>query len=750
MDLSLVHLGLAAGAALAVVPLILHLLMRQKPKRVVFPALQLIRNRHRESTKRLRIKNWLLLLARMALVALMALALARPSLNAPVQLGDRDVATALALVIDTSLSMGYTDLGKTRLDLAKEQAREVLARLPETSQVYLIESGAPVAPAPVPPSAARKRLDGLLLRASSRPLNQSIETAYAALAQSDPELVRREVYILTDLARSAWELGRPVAGRAEAVQRGGKPISTFVLRLSASEPRDAAIVDLKAEAAAGADESATGQAFQIVGTVRNVGPPGTRLVDFVLDGTKRDQKELSLPPDGQVEIAFASPPNLAPGLHQAELRLQGTDALTADDRRFVTFRSRPALDVLVVYDRDDDDDAYPTIDALFIAKALDPLGIGQPNRVELLGTNQMPNGRFPKDLQPYSAVFLNNVARLDAAAWGQLAAYIHQGGGVVVGLGSRCDPASYNSEAAGAVMPLHLDAPRTSPGGSMGFGTILDESHDLFRDLTRELAADLAATPVFRYFGVSIAAAPSIRALLAYRDNAPALIERIIPGPRPGHVLVFTTPLSRRAEPGDPDAWNEFPIRAWAFLALLDRAVPYLAGATGVDLNYEAGQFVRLPLESGSRAASYQVQGPSAELSQQVSPAAGTPELVVEGPQAIGQWRATPVGAGAQPGGTLGFSVNYAAGEASFGPLEPGDLETLFEGDANFALANSPEELPAVISVGRTGHELFPWLMVLILALLTAEGFLANRFHRDRGAAASERPTPRAAAAAAG
>ena len=42
MDISLLHAGLAAGAALAAIPVILHLFMRQTPKHVIFPALRLI------------------------------------------------------------------------------------------------------------------------------------------------------------------------------------------------------------------------------------------------------------------------------------------------------------------------------------------------------------------------------------------------------------------------------------------------------------------------------------------------------------------------------------------------------------------------------------------------------------------------------------------------------------------------------------------------------------------------------------
>src|SRR5262249_47818478 len=116
LEMSLPQAGLGAGAALAALPVILHLFMRQTPKHVIFPALRLVRERQRRSKKRMRIKNWLLLLARMAILALMALALARPTLYSQIPLGDQSVPTALGLVFDTSLSMKYKDKDKTPLD----------------------------------------------------------------------------------------------------------------------------------------------------------------------------------------------------------------------------------------------------------------------------------------------------------------------------------------------------------------------------------------------------------------------------------------------------------------------------------------------------------------------------------------------------------------------------------------------------------------------------------------------------------
>src|SRR5271165_5697623 len=134
MEMSFMHLGLAAGAGLAALPVILHLFMRQTPKHVIFPALRLVRERQKRSKKKLRVKNWLLLLARMALLALMALALARPSFFSQSNLGDTEVPTAVGLVFDTSLSMGYKEKDKTRLALAQELAHDILKKMPDSSQ----------------------------------------------------------------------------------------------------------------------------------------------------------------------------------------------------------------------------------------------------------------------------------------------------------------------------------------------------------------------------------------------------------------------------------------------------------------------------------------------------------------------------------------------------------------------------------------------------------------------------------------
>src|ERR1700730_16263665 len=110
------------GLALLGLPVLLHLIMRQKPRQLPFPAFRFLRQRHLINRRKMRLQHLLLLLLRVGLIAALCLGLARPR-------GSRERVTfgterpvAAALVFDTSPSMEYAVGGQTRLDEARRQA----------------------------------------------------------------------------------------------------------------------------------------------------------------------------------------------------------------------------------------------------------------------------------------------------------------------------------------------------------------------------------------------------------------------------------------------------------------------------------------------------------------------------------------------------------------------------------------------------------------------------------------------------
>ena len=740
MDISLLHAGLAAGAALAALPVILHLFMKQKPKHIIFPALRLIRERQKRAKKQLKIKNWLLLAARMLLLALMALALAQPTLNSESSLGTGEVATALALVFDTSLSMEYNERGKDRLTEAKERAHEILKKSTDDSEIFVFDSANPVKPQQSQtPASALKLIDSLTLRAANRPLNTALVQANQVVAAS--KLARREVYVLTDLTAAAWELtSSRTTEELEKIRASKTIVKTYVLRLTPKVVTDVAIVAAEPATIAPTE----GEPVEIQATIRSVGPASsvkkTKVAEFYLDGekNKKDQKVVELPANGEQVITFTTPARLSPGLHQGMIKLSGEpDPLKFDDVRYFSFSSQPATRVLIVADSRFDGD--------FVANALAPstpgggdpavaaVGGGDPAApASAIKVDRQTTAQFAKrpaaPLKQYAAVFLLNINGLAPADWTRLRLFVAEGGGLVVAPGDRANPDNYDGTAAASLLPARLDGKPTDKDTTFGKAEF---NHPLFSRYPKQLDPELTSIPVYRHWPVK--PFESARTLLRYTDGTPALLERIFKGARTGRVLIWTTPLTRQVSRNIVGAWNEFP-GSWAFLSLMLETVPYLSGLAGEKLNYEAGQDAVLNIDPAHRAPNYSVQGPDPKLTEQLAVPATADSLVVASPQKDGQYLVEGQAADGSKR-KMGFSLNAPTTESQIVPLKSEDLAGLFGGKDRYQVADDPAGLERAQSKGRYGTELFPWLMFLILGLVTAENLLANKFHRDSVAA---------------
>ena len=79
----MIHAYLLAFSLMAAVPVLLHMLKKGQPKRVIFPAIRFLLERQQKSRRRSQLQNLLLLLLRMAIIVLACLALARPLLPNP-------------------------------------------------------------------------------------------------------------------------------------------------------------------------------------------------------------------------------------------------------------------------------------------------------------------------------------------------------------------------------------------------------------------------------------------------------------------------------------------------------------------------------------------------------------------------------------------------------------------------------------------------------------------------------------------
>src|SRR5664280_2141067 len=125
--MTFVNLSLLAGSVLIAVPILLHLIMRRRPTLLEFPALRFIQKRHDMNRRRLRLRHLLLLLLRAGAIALLAFALARPSVKLAGAVGSQEAPVAAALVFDAAPRMEYRHDNQTRLEAGRDLGLWLLA-----------------------------------------------------------------------------------------------------------------------------------------------------------------------------------------------------------------------------------------------------------------------------------------------------------------------------------------------------------------------------------------------------------------------------------------------------------------------------------------------------------------------------------------------------------------------------------------------------------------------------------------------
>src|SRR5688572_27737938 len=194
---------LLVGLAALTIPVLIHLIQRERKRVVEFPSLMFLRKIPYQSVRRRRIRDWLLLMMRLAALALIVMAFARPffkrdSLAAATQQGAREAV----VLVDTSYSMGYGD----RWQRARTAAADAIAALGAGDRASLVffSSGAEVA---VRSAGDRGRLEAGLataeVGAGATRYAPALKLAGSLLGES--ALPRREIILISDFQRRGWE-----------------------------------------------------------------------------------------------------------------------------------------------------------------------------------------------------------------------------------------------------------------------------------------------------------------------------------------------------------------------------------------------------------------------------------------------------------------------------------------------------------------------------------------------------------------
>ena len=678
----------ASGAA---APVIIHLIMRTKPRRIIFPAMRFVKKTHQANISKLRLKHLLLLLLRMLIVAVLAVLLARFALAEWSSAQVEDAPSAAVIVLDNSGSMTYELRRQKLLDRAKQQARELIASLPEGSKFAVLSTGGRfiVANFVGDRELAARQVDDLPSGCGSRPLAPAVAKAVAMLGQVQ-DLARREVYAFTDMTEQAWRDGSGAPATAE--------IDFFVVNCSRGEDTNVALGDLKFDSAVPAGGEVT---VKTILASRNVG--GDMVVWMEADGTNVARRSVHLEPGGTPEVELAFRPRKQ-GLVRGRVVLNNSDPLGMDNTRYFTVTVGPPARVLIVRDPTTIGQGDETSRTMGIAISAG----AEWADYELITARRLDAAA----LKSFRVVMLTDVAAPADAQWAALERFVRDGGHVWVVPGPLLSVAAYNSAPAQKVMPAALGALE-----KLAEGQTFDTSqmnHPMLDPFTDPQNPPLTEVICLRRFPVR-STAPDATVVLKYADGTPAILLRQVGA---GSVLL----------------WNFSPLRQFANLAQLEhnpilaqRALRLLTAVAGAETAYPWGA-------SASVAIPPELAKPVVTVRR---PDARTEEPLVVGPRTravtfladeLGQWTVR-LGDGKAGGIERGFSVNAEQSESDLGPADATRVKAMFP-PGRVSIVTGLEDLKRNRQEITQSLDLMPPLLLGMLLMMIVESFFANRFYK--------------------
>lgn len=733
------HSILIAGIALVGLPILLHLIMKQEPKRLLFPAVRFLLQKRRINQRKMRLRHLLLLLMRALLIALFCAALFQPkvrtsSLIIPLS-GESPVA--VVLILDTSPSMGYTPPnGQSRFAEARRRALELLGELPPASRVAVLDPADPLGNWELAVGDAVRKIEAMREpHGGGPPITTALVTAYQlfkTLEQdtdgSDP--LPRLVVVFSDRAASSWQAEQidDLKSRRDLITN--PTVAHLFVDVGVDQPANVAITAADVRPVSGPAR----QSVTITATVQATGPDVPSAVVRCKIGATTERREIAPLPAGTPKtVEFVFKEGFDADLHQAEVTLEATDAMTFDNVRYVTFRTGEAKKLLTIAD--------------------------DPYSAALWGLTHRTKGEFgvevkkPEDVTDFAAFDAVCLLALRNPGTGtkdgtplseKLKKYVDRGGKVLVIPGETAD-APYDTDDLKYLLPGRLAEVRNSDAGAR-WALPDDLTHELllpFKDwrLRRiDFLVPGGERKAWKFWRVE---APPETVVVAYNDDpdptkrSPAVLEKLFPSG--GKVVLLTTRMDvvwpeDKPTFEDPEWHNYWKTEtSWAtvFPHLLAK---YLAGsAADATFNYTTGLPVPVPLpkSDGAVRPKLRLEGPGVagkdaypEPTERQAQLLLPPSRTLTAGQFVlrtedNKWRE-------------GFSLNATAEESNLTRVPDEAITAVFGAETIVPVSKEGKLVDAITARFDPEIRLFPWLLLAVLALFAVEGLVANRFYRIR------------------
>ncbi len=738
-------LSIAFLSALPLVaaPILLHLFDRRRSVVVEWGAMQFLMEAATHKTRARRVQHWLLLLLRMAAIAALVLALARPLL--PTGWLGAEGRRETIIVLDNSLSTLRKIDGQAAFARLVARADETLADLSPGDSVRILTT----APYPAWATPARVKINDVSRSALQERLaamrpTQAGGDVMASLLKSvqsdfdDRTLGERRIVLLTDGQRADWRTDDASGWSRfrELLAKSPVPIHLDVVETDAAvgQHDNIAVTRVRANRAV----IGVHQSFSVTAEIQNyaAAPSAACPVVWSIDDEAQHQSQAPRLEPGETRDLVWKHAFERVGVYTLTCRIDADDDLPADNTASYVLEVVERVPVLLVEGAEGFGETQQ--DTYLLRAALGRVeGDAAPEwRAVFEPRLVSPQQLETIDLAPFRAVVVPNLTVLSREAVGRLRQFVTAGGGLWLALGPRTEIPDFNrllfNEGDG-LSPVALDE---------AVDEAVDEPHDESRNTTinpfqkrhpatLELAdnqrLDTGNVRVTRHYRFRKPAyARHVAVLLDLTNGDPLVVENRVGR---GRVIVQGIPLRFQ--------WSDLAT-SQAFVVMASAWLSYLSEPKATRHNLLPGEPISLQVaaDAGTEATLTLPTGDDVAVSG---------EPVADGVMFRTSHTMTPGAYSleyALSGDGVPFHVARQGAESNLAGLTDADREFL----RNTAGLGQEGRAAPVAAAGRAAP-MWPALLVLLIAVMAGELVLSGTIARKRFRAA---PIPQTAEHSAG
>jgi hypothetical protein len=668
-----------AGLTALGVPVFVHLLRRHVTTPRQVSSLMFFERGIQSSTRHRRLRYLFLFALRAALLLLLVLAFANPF----VRRSDFDRNGHMRLIVlDNSFSMR----AGTRFADAKRDALRVLAAKPRGDKAQIIALGGQLelVTQPITDDAQLRSALESIEPGDGHASFGELGRAVRSLAETVHGPI--DLHLFSDMQRNAMP-----ANFADVVLPGN---ATLILHPVAPGPAIANWTVESVEAPAQLSDPKDPKHSRVRAVIAGYNtPPAVKTLSLVVNGKTIASRKINLLANGRATFDFA-PLDVGYGFNRCAVRIDGGDALPADDESVFAVRRSDPERVLFVHAADD------ARSATYFGSALAAAAQGS------FVMQSMP-AEQTTDIDPSQFVFvvISDTAALPSIFEHTLRQYVARGGNVLVALGTG---ATRHTPIPlwGADVEDTRNYARSGDAAKVGQ---VDFSHPAL--LQAQPGRDNGGWSGVKIFYAAVVNPAQARVAARLSDGTPLLLEKQL---GEGRVLLLASGLENLT--------NDLPLHP-VFVAFVDRTAQYLSGGERLSGSRLVDSFVQLRAPGASTG---QVASPAANV--EVIDPDGRRPLTLSEARTAQTFRLTRAGF---------YQIRFANGRDAVIGVNPdrreSDLEPLPEDVQQLWSGSSPGN--ASQTMGAASKEtkyrsisLWWYVMLLALAAAIAETAIASGY----------------------